>query len=33
MLWLFCGSTIGMDSATPIMIEIVEALIAQEVYP
>jgi glutamine synthetase len=28
-----CFSTIGMDSATPVMIEIIEALMAQGVYP
>jgi glutamine synthetase len=28
-----CFSTIGMDTATPVMVEIVEALIAQGVYP
>jgi glutamine synthetase len=28
-----CFSTIGMDSAAPVMIEIIEALMAQGVYP
>jgi glutamine synthetase len=28
-----CFSTIGMDSAAPVMIEVVEALLAQGVYP
>ncbi len=28
-----CFSTIGMDSATPVMIEIIEALVAQGVHP
>jgi glutamine synthetase len=28
-----CFSTIGMDSAAPVMIDIIEALIAQGVYP
>ncbi|MFQ5897926.1 MAG: glutamine synthetase family protein [Candidatus Methylomirabilia bacterium] len=28
-----CFSTIGMDSATPVMVEIIEALMAQGVYP
>lgn len=28
-----CFSTIGMDSAAPVMLDIVEALIAQAVYP
>jgi len=28
-----CFSTIGMDSATPVMIDVIDALIAQGVYP
>ena len=28
-----CFSTIGMDGATPVMIDVIEALIAQGVYP
>jgi glutamine synthetase len=28
-----CFSTIGMDSAAPVMMEMIEALISQEVYP
>ena len=31
--WSPCFSTVGMDAAAPVMMELIEALIAQNVYP